>query len=98
MTATASISMRKSGCAKPATATSVLAEDLLADRHQIGAVADVGQIGVDLDDVGDRAAAGLDLRLHCLQTGARLRLEIAGMGDTAIGGVIDLPGEKQHRL
>jgi hypothetical protein len=31
-------------------------------------------IGVDLNDVGHRAAAGLDLALDCLQQGARLRI------------------------
>src|SRR5882762_8392103 len=47
----------------------VLAEELFADRPVIGTVADVGQIGVDLDDIGHRAPAGLDLRLYRLQGG-----------------------------
>src|SRR6516162_6834922 len=54
----------------------LLAEELLADRAVIGAVADVGEIGVDLDDVLHRAAARLDLRLERLQGRARLRLEV----------------------
>src|ERR1700730_4192363 len=62
----------------------VLAEELFADRSVIGAVADVGQIGVDLDDIGHRAAPCLDLGLYCLQSGTRLGLEIAGVGNTAV--------------
>src|SRR5579862_10069385 len=34
------------------------AEEFLADRAVVGAVADVGQVGVDLDDRRHRAAAG----------------------------------------
>src|SRR5579862_7058971 len=76
----------------------LLAEECLADRAVIGAVADVGQIGVDLDDIRHRAAAGLDLRLQALQGGPRLRLEIAGMSGAALGGVGDLTGDIEQRL
>src|SRR5690242_17438947 len=76
----------------------LLAKELLADRPVIGAVADVGQIGVDLDDVRHRAAPGLDLRLKALQSGARLRLEIAGMGGIAIRAIGDLAGDIKDRL
>src|SRR5262249_29235250 len=74
------------------------AEELLADRAVIGAVPDVGQVGVDLDDVGHRAAAGLDLRLQALERGARLRLEIAGMHGVAVRAVSDLAGAIEDRL
>src|SRR5262249_11630720 len=76
----------------------VLAEELLADRPVISAVADVGQIGVDLDDVAHRAAAGLDLCLHRLQRGTRLRLEVARVGHTAIVVVGHLAREVEDRL
>src|SRR5687768_17515370 len=35
-------------------------EELLAHRHEVGAVADVGDVGVRLDDVPDSAALRLD--------------------------------------
>src|SRR5687768_2419735 len=38
-------------------------EELLAHRHEVGAVADVGDVGVRLDDVPDSAALRLDERL-----------------------------------
>src|ERR1051326_8974057 len=76
----------------------LLAKKLLADRPVIGAIADVGEIGVDLDDVRHRAAPGLDLRLEALQSGARLRLEIAGMGGIAIRAIGDLAGDIKDRL
>src|SRR5207237_9421598 len=53
---------------------------------------------VDLDDIRHRAAAGLDLGLQALQGGARLRLEIAGMGRTAVRAVGDLAGDIKDRL
>src|SRR5438477_5105446 len=76
----------------------LLAEEFFADRPVIGAMADVGQVGVDLDDIRHRAAAGLDLRLQALQGGARLRLEIAGMGGSAVPTVGDLAGDVEDRL
>ena len=47
-------------------------------------MADIGEIGVDFDDIGHRAAAGLDLGLERLQSRSRLRLEVAGVGDIPI--------------
>src|SRR6266513_3088905 len=76
----------------------LLAKEFLADRPVIGAMADVGQVGVDLDDIRHRAAAGLDLGLQALQGGARPRLEIAGMGRTAIRAIGDLAGDIEDRL
>src|SRR5437588_6761181 len=76
----------------------LLAEELLADRAKIGAVADVGQVGIDLDDVGHRAAAGLDLGLQGLQGGAGLGLEIAGVLRGAVRPIGDLAGDVEDRL
>src|SRR6185436_15039156 len=55
----------------------LLAEELLPNGHEVGAVADVGEIGIDLDDALHRAAARLDLRLHRLKDRACLRSEVA---------------------
>ena len=68
----------------------LLSEEFLADRAVIGAMPDVGQVGIDLDDIGHRAAAGLDLRFQALQCGARLRLEIACMRRRRLPAVGDL--------
>src|SRR5881394_808517 len=76
----------------------LLAEEFFADRPVIGAMADVGQVGVDLDDIRHRAAAGLDLRLEALQGGARLRLEIAGVDGIAVRAIGDLAGDIKDRL
>src|SRR5216683_1256495 len=62
----------------------LLAEELLADRPVIGAVADVGQVGVDLDDIRHGAATGLDLRLQALKSGAGMTLENDGMNRAAV--------------
>src|SRR5262245_18022012 len=49
----------------------LLAEELLADRAQLGAVANVREVRVQLDDVLHGAAARLHLRLHGLVHGSR---------------------------
>src|SRR6516162_8471012 len=73
-------------------------EELLADRRVISAVADVGHISVDLDDVRHRAAAGFYLGFDRLQHGARLGLEVAGIGRTAFFVISDLTGDVEDRL
>jgi hypothetical protein len=56
------------------------------------------QVSIHLDDVGHRAAAGLDLRLQALQRRTRLRLEIAGVHRRPFRAIGDLVGDEEDRL
>src|SRR3989454_189107 len=76
----------------------LLAEDLLADRHQIGAVPDVRQVRVDLDDALDRSARRLHVSQERPEHFARLPLEVAGMEDAARLVVRHLTGKEEYRL
>src|SRR2546427_13905 len=76
----------------------LLAEDLLADRHQIGAVPDVRQVRVDLDDALDRSARRLHVSQESPEHFARLPLEVAGMEDAARLVVRHLTGKEEYRL
>src|ERR1700730_19468783 len=76
----------------------LLAEELLADRSQVGAMADVGEVGVDLDDVVHRAAARLDLGLDRLEDGAGLRLEVPAVRGPALVVVAALAREVENGL
>src|ERR1700687_5534018 len=76
----------------------LLAEELLADRTQVGAIADVGEVGVDLDDVVHRAAARLDLGLDRLEDGASLRPEVPAVRGPALVVVADLAREVENGL
>src|SRR5260370_16966050 len=69
----------------------LLAEELFADRAQVGAMADVGEVGVDLDDVVHRPAARLDLGLDRPEDGAGLSLQVAAMSGPALAVVAALP-------
>src|SRR3954451_4745846 len=71
----------------------MITEKFCADRTVIGTVPDISQIGVDLNDIGHRATAGLDLGLQALQRGASLRLEVTGMRNAALGCIGNLPGD-----
>src|SRR6266704_3322783 len=76
----------------------LLAEDLLADRHQIGAVPDVRQVRVDLDDALDRSARRLHVSQESPEHFARLPLEVAGMEAAARLVVRHLTGKEEYRL
>src|SRR5688572_30912233 len=62
----------------------LLAEELFADRHEVGAVPDVGQVRVHLDDALHGSAARLDLCPERLEHRARLAGEVAAMGRVAL--------------
>src|SRR5260370_6964898 len=76
----------------------LLAEELFADRAQVGAMTDVGEVGVDLDDVVHRPAARLDLGLDRLEDGAGLSLQVAAMSGPALVVVGDLAREVNNGL
>src|SRR5581483_2084413 len=75
-----------------------LAEELLADCGQLGAVPDVDEEGGELDDVGERAAARFDLGLQGAERRARLGGEIARMPGLALLVVVDLARDEQDGL
>src|SRR5262245_9179056 len=76
----------------------LLAEELLADGHEVGAMTDVGEVRVHLDDAVERTAPRLDLRLERLKDGARLRLEVARVRGLALRVVRDLPRDVEQGL
>src|SRR5207302_8725139 len=73
-------------------------EALLAQAPEVEAVARVGDVGGDLDDVVERAAAGLDERLDGGEHRARLGLEVAAMLHAPVRVVGDLAGREENRL
>src|SRR6059036_2039160 len=58
----------------------LLSEELLAHRNQVLAMADVGQVRVDLHDARHGAAARLNLRLDRAEHLPRLGGEVAAVG------------------
>jgi len=73
-------------------------EELLSDRDQILPVPDVGEVGGQLDDIAQRRAARLDLRLQRPVDLAGLRCEVTAMGRRAVLVESDLPGDEQEGL
>src|SRR5439155_23135907 len=69
-----------------------------ADRHEIGAVAHVGAIGIELDDAVHRAARAVYQRLQRAKRFARLSLEVAAVEHAALRLVGDLSRQKQNAL
>src|SRR6202795_171682 len=67
------VRMRQRGDGDQRGGGALLAEELLSNGHEVGAVADVGEVGIHLDDALHRRVARLDLRLHRLAYRARLR-------------------------
>jgi hypothetical protein len=61
-------------------------------------VADVGHVGVELDDVLQRAPGCLDERLDGGEHLPRLALEVAAVGNAPILFIRDLTGQEQDRL
>src|SRR5688572_19178875 len=75
----------------------VAREELLAHGNEVGAVADVGDVGVRLDDVAHGAALRLDERLDAAERLTRLRLEVARVEHAALLVVGHLPRQEQDR-
>src|ERR1700730_4466145 len=65
-------------------------EKLLAYRRKVSAIADVDEIGIELDDVVHRSARALYQRLERFEYLASLRLEIAGAKNAPVFVVSDL--------
>jgi hypothetical protein len=59
---------------------------------------DIDEEGGELDNIGKRAAAGLNLGLQGGEGGAGLRRKIAGMPGLAFRVVVDLAGDEQNGL
>src|SRR5262245_14022989 len=74
----------------------LLAEELLTDRGELGAVADIDEERRQLDNIGERSATGLDLGLQGGVGRAGLGGKISGMPRLTLGGVVDLAGDEQN--
>src|SRR6266851_6760657 len=76
----------------------LLPEKFFAHWNQILAMADIGEVRVDLDDARHGAAAGLDMGLDGAEHFPRLRGEVASVGRLALVVVRDLPGQEENVL
>jgi predicted metal-dependent HD superfamily phosphohydrolase len=73
----------------------LLAEELFADGGKFGAVADIDEERREFDDVGELAAAGLDLGLEGVVGRAGLGAKISGVARLTLLVVVDLAGDEQ---
>ena len=77
---------------------SLAREELLTDGYEIGAIADIGDIGIELDDAINRSAGALDQGFERPESLAGLPPEVAAMENAALLVVGDLARQEQDGL